>query len=155
MAKIKKMTSNSWMIRDNVGEIQGILVKLLDEKYLVLSNDGKNYYDDIQSIENIYGKFKEEKNKKSKEITHINGYPIKHTTANVISENPPLYKKTGNAIFIAGYWGVKFKNGWTGVYCPKQSTIEQNESVGPFKQRLEMLNHITTLNNRDNMENGE
>jgi hypothetical protein len=60
-------------------------------------------------------------------------------------EQFPSYAKTENSTnrFAAGYYGILFANGWVASYCPKVSTIKDNEWIGPFHTRLEMLSAIS------------
>jgi len=52
------------------------------------------------------------------------------------------YAKTtkGKARFAAGYYALDFDHGWTGSYCPRTSTLEENTYIGPFRTKLEMQN---------------
>ena len=80
------------------------------------------------------------------EIGNIDGYPVKHLGAvEVKHESLPAYRRstTSNTLYSAGYYGVKFPNGWVTSYCPKMSTLNENEFLGPFKTKLEMQNSIS------------
>ena len=46
----------------------------------------------------------------------------------------------------AGYWGLKFANGWTPVFCPKVETTTTYESIGPFTTKVEMNTIIAQKN---------
>ena len=39
----------------------------------------------------------------------------------------------------AGYYVVKYENGWTRSFCPKLVTLDKYEWVGPYKSKEDML----------------
>lgn len=53
--------------------------------------------------------------------------------------NIPVFSKnqTSHVKFAAGYYAVKFNNGWVPSFCPKLSTLESNEFKGPFRTEIE------------------
>jgi len=75
----------------------------------------------------------------------VNGYPTEwHTVYNKcnkeIHETLPVFTKTekSKSYHSAGYYGIKFPNGWTHSFCPRVNTITSYEYVGPFKTEMEM-----------------
>ena len=80
------------------------------------------------------------------EVGEVEGFPIKHNSAfEITNEKYPSYVKTSgsNNRFAAGYYGILFNYGWVTSYCPKVTTLNDNEWIGPFKTRLEMLSAIS------------
>ncbi len=151
MPKVIQLTTNSWLIRANTLKA-GLLFKLPDE-YVFMSTDKRISFATYQDVEKRLGKLEVEPPKVDKILSTIRNYPIKHSNITIISEDPPLYKKNGNTVYAAGYWGLKFQGGWTQAYCPKHETCEKYETVGPFSNRLEMLNHISKLNTISHLKN--
>jgi hypothetical protein len=83
----------------------------------------------------------------SRDFTHggqmtVMGYPTdKEDVYNVesISGYPCFTKKsTSKSVHAAGWYGVKFKNGWIQSFCPRLSTVETYESVGPYKSQVDL-----------------
>lgn len=73
----------------------------------------------------------------------VHGYPSKVVPFNEmydIGRKLPLFTKseTSKSVFCAGYYLIKFNVDWLKSFCPKLSTLEQNEYKGPFKTELEM-----------------
>jgi hypothetical protein len=153
MSKMLQLTSNSWIIRTTSGT-SGLLFKT-DEGYLFMSPAHRLEFEDYQAVEKKFGKLSIEQRQEDNEVSQINGYPVKHEHIVIQSEKPPLYTTGGRMIFAAGYWGLKFPNGWTIAYCPKESTTKQYESVGPFRNKLELSNHISMLNTQANLSMGQ
>jgi len=91
-----------------------------------------------------------EEENSDKEMLQISGLPVKHSVIFDIQENPTSYTKIqGSKIrFAAGFFGIKFEHGWTASFCPKLSTLESCEYIGPFTSKLEMSNAITNHKNR-------
>jgi hypothetical protein len=150
MAKLYELTELSWIIQAGDENI-GILFKQ-DDGYLLLGTRIKNKYKDLEEIAKKYGSVQFVKRKVTNSTSTINGYPVKHPNITKVCENPPIYiKEGGKTEYVAGYWGLEFMNGWTATFCPKVSTIQSYEAVGPFKNRLEMLNHLSTLNTNNQL----
>jgi hypothetical protein len=150
MSKMLQLTHNSWMIRGNSGT-SGLLFKI-DEGYLFMSPSIRLEFTDYEAVEKKFGKLAIEQRQDEDEVSQIAGYPVKHDHIVIQSEKPPLYTTGGKIIFAAGYWGLKFPNGWTIAYCPKESTTKQYDSVGPFRNRMELSNHISMLNTQANLQ---
>lgn len=147
MTKMMQLSPNSWLLRTKTGDT-GLLFKQSGH-YLFMNPETRKEFDDIESVEKRFGKLEEVERVEEEAVSNINGYPVKHQGITVVSEEPPHYTTGGKVVFAAGYWGLKFTNGWTQAYCPKLDTTSAYESVGPFKNRLEMLNHLSTLNTAD------
>lgn len=150
---IKQLTSTSWILQKNSDRI-AILSELPNKKIQVLGNLDQKLFDSMSDIEKFVGEqFKiEEVFENTDELDNINGFPIRHLSVNPVenTQGLPLYRK-GNIIFAAGYYGIKFENGWSASYCPKQSTLTDNEYIGPFKNKLEMQNGISQKKRTSNI----
>lgn len=150
MSKLVQLTTNSWLIR--AGSASSGLLFRTKEDYLFLSPTGRMNFPDMAAVEKKFGKVEAITRVEEEEVSHIRGYPVKHQGIEILSESPPLYNKGGTVVYAAGYWGLRFTNGWTQAYCPKQKTLEEYDNVGPFSNRLEMLNHLSTLNTQNNLK---
>jgi hypothetical protein len=83
------------------------------------------------------------KKEKSAESHDVHGYPIGHKPWNVlwdVKHQFPVYTKTSKSksYYCAGYYIIKFNNGWVKSYCPKFITLNRYEFQGPFKSKTEM-----------------
>lgn len=152
MTKLLQLTNNSWILRTKTGQ-NGLLI-FDEEKYIFMDTEVRREYKTLDDVEKKFGKLTiEERSCNEDENSSIDGYPVKHLGISVISENPPTYRIGNNkTVYVAGYWGIKFANGWSPAFCPKQSTVDSNESVGPFRNRLEMLNKISNLKSAEAMK---
>ena len=57
-----------------------------------------------------------------------------------IHETLPVFTKSekSKSYHSAGYYGIKFPNGWTQSFCPRLNTLTSYDYVGPFKTEMEM-----------------
>lgn len=151
MAKILQLTENSWIFRAGDAN-SGILFKT-DTGYLFMGPKTRSTYASLDEVKKKYGNIKVIEREEAVDNSTLNGYPVKHAVISKVSDMPPIYTKdNGKTEYVAGYWGLLFQQGWTQAFCPKKATIDTYESVGPFKNRLEMLNHLSTLNTNANLK---
>ena len=149
MSKMLQLTSNSWLIRATSGA-SGVLFKT-DEGYLFMSPSSRIEFEDLDAVKKRFGKLEIEQRQDEEEVSSIATFPVKHDHIEIVSENPPLHTTGGKVLFSAGYWGLKFPNGWKVAFCPKQKTTQEYESIGPFRNKLELHNHISALVTAENL----
>lgn len=72
----------------------------------------------------------------------VMGYPTDQEEVFNVKEidgYPTFTKKaTSKSVHVAGWYGLKFKNGWICSLCPRLSTIKTNVNVGPFKTKMDL-----------------
>lgn len=82
-----------------------------------------------------------------RDLTHgghleVMGYPTDQEEVFNVKEidgYPTFTKKAASkSTHVAGWYGLKFKNGWVCSLCPRLSTIETNQHLGPFKTKMEL-----------------
>jgi hypothetical protein len=82
-----------------------------------------------------------------RDLTHgghleVMGYPTDQEEVFNVKEidgYPTFTKKAASkSTHVAGWYGLKFKNGWVCSLCPRLSTITTNQHVGPFKTKMEL-----------------
>ena len=82
-----------------------------------------------------------------RDLTHgghleVMGFPTDQEEVFNIKEvdgYPTFTKKAASkSVHVAGWYGLKFKNGWVCSLCPRLSTITTNQHVGPFKTKMEL-----------------
>lgn len=77
----------------------------------------------------------------------VNGYPCEHRPHNVLWEvqkKLPIFTKSrkSKSYFCAGYYLVKFNNGWVKSFCPKLITLNRYPFQGPFTTQEEMMEKL-------------
>jgi len=59
-------------------------------------------------------------------VQDVNGYPVF------------TKKESSKSLHVAGWYGLKFKNGWVCSLCPRLTTIQTNVHVGPFRTKMDL-----------------
>lgn len=145
-AKISSLTDNTWILKGGY-EKTGLL-SLKDSIYTFYSSEGTmRIFSDFSKVEKYFGKLKEDE-EKIQLVNNISGFPVKHDKIEIISEDPPIYKKEESSMrFYAGYYGLKYEAGWSMVFCPKVETKDSYQSIGPFRNKIEARVEINRNNN--------
>ena len=82
-----------------------------------------------------------------RDLTHgghleVMGYPTDQEEVFNVKELdgfPTFTKKAASkSTHVAGWYGLKFKNGWCTSLCPRLSTVKTNTFVGPFKTKMDL-----------------
>ena len=89
--------------------------------------------------------------KEIKESHKVYDYPCDYNAQNIlwdIKHRLPIFTKgrKSKSFFCAGYYIVKFNNGWVKSYCPKLITLNRYPYQGPFKSQEEMIENLRTAN---------
>ena len=132
--RAKEITPGSWILYNNNEIKLGLLIKN-NEQYSLFKQHRIDRYT-FESLESKFGKIVWEDRKivESKKIT-ISKLPINSDEAFDIREEDdiPTYTKTekGKARHVPGYWGIKFADGYVSGFCPKYTTVTENDSIGP------------------------
>jgi hypothetical protein len=81
----------------------------------------------------------------------VYGYPCEYNAQNIlwdVQHRLPIFTK-GNkskSFFCAGYYIVKFNNGWVKSYCPKLITLNRYPYQGPYASQEEMQEQLRIAN---------
>lgn len=147
---LKKVTENFWVANAS-GTPIGLVVR---------SDTGFDYMtpeliQEFQTMDEVKtylgGRVKEEMAEANDGLDgaateEIEGFPVKHTNFSVEQAGDrPVYAR-GKTQHVAGYWCIKFSKRWVPSFCPLLRTVEQYQSAGPFKNRLEMMANLSSLN---------
>tara|TARA_B100000886_G_scaffold313777_1_gene250635 strand:- start:42 stop:554 length:513 start_codon:yes stop_codon:yes gene_type:complete len=84
------------------------------------------------------------RNTDEKHVADVHGFPSASKPFNVVYDvrkKLPLYSKNekSQSMHCAGYYVVKYENGWTRSFCPKLVTLDKYQWVGPYKSKEDML----------------
>ncbi len=153
---MKPLTETSWILTSD-GERIGLVSQSQDGFSVI----GKTLTGTFSSLSDLSKKLgstiaieQPPEPAQEKEAGAVNGYPIKHSEwYNVLDEPVPSYTRLekGQTRYAAGYYGLKFSNGWTHSFCPKLATLSEYEYIGPFTTKLEMQHQISSKNKTVNV----
>ena len=87
---------------------------------------------------------------KLKDIT-VHNFPCNLTPFNIVYDvkrKLPLFTKSekSKSFYCAGFYVIKFENGWVRSFCPKSITLERYPFKGPFMTKVEMLEQLRLAN---------
>jgi hypothetical protein len=85
------------------------------------------------------------------ESNSVYGFPCEHKPNNIlwdVKHKLPIYTKgsKSKSFFCAGYYIVKFNNGWVKSYCPKLITLNRYPYAGPYDTVEEMQERLRIAN---------
>ena len=149
--KLKPITETSWILHNAGTRLAMIIAD--GKKLKAIGQLDKKEFDDLKELGKFLGGkviIEEVEQELEPEASSVEGYPIKHAAAfDIVVEKYPSYAKVSKSTsrFAAGYYGVLFAHGWVFSYCPKVSTLEENNWIGPYRTKLEMQNAITQQKN--------
>ena len=140
-----------WVVEDNGHQIGTILAT---PRGVVYQHDAqREQFASLKLLSDRYN-IVVDKNPPKRIITESNdvyGYPCEHKPNNVLWDVPkrlPVFT-TGTkskSFFCAGYYIVKFNNGWVKSYCPKLITLNRYPYAGPYNTLEEMQENLRIAN---------
>jgi hypothetical protein len=148
---LKPLGDQCWLLTGD-GDRIGLVNKINGEINVIGRLEPKHYADLAALETRLGGRLEIEAmtvNIREPELGNIDGYPVKHNTFFDSSMDPvPNYARTakGRDRYAAGYYALRFPQGWTNSFCPRLNTLGDYEHAGPFKTKLEMQHYITTKN---------
>jgi hypothetical protein len=85
------------------------------------------------------------------EAYSVYGYPCDYKAHNIlwdVKHRLPIFTKgsKSKSFFCAGYYIVKFNNGWVKSYCPKLITLNRYPYAGPYDTIEEMQERLRIAN---------
>ena len=151
--KTKQLLPDRFWIIEHNGSRIGTIQRHDQNQFIVTGTDSSVASLTLDEIEDKFNLFEStEIVKHSPTIEKdVYGYPTKHTPYNAVFDvqhKLPLYSKSPNSdnMYAAGYYCVKFPKGWVKGFCPKLSTIAENEFQGPFKTVMEQRKVFSNVN---------
>jgi hypothetical protein len=140
-----------WIVEDNGHQVGTIMTNPLG---VVYSYDHKK--EQFASLKLCSDKYNivVDKTPPKRVITESNkvyGYPCEHKANNIlwdVKHKLPIFTKgtKSKSFFCAGYYIVKFNNGWVKSYCPKLITLNRYPYAGPYDTIEEMQERLRIAN---------
>lgn len=137
------MPGQFWIIEDHGAKVGTIHNG--DNVFTVTFRGGLKRFDDLKELESeldITLEIKDNVKVPSRAVDMVHGYP---TNWNKVYNKKldgvvPVFTKQekSSSYHVAGYWAVKFPNGWTQTFCPRLNTIKSYSHIGPYKTTAEL-----------------
>ncbi len=151
--KTKQLLRDRFWIIEHNGSRIGTIQRHDQNQFIVTGTDSSVTNCTLEEIEDKFNLFDTTDVVEHKQdlVKEVYGYPTKHSPYNAVFDvhhKLPLYSKSPNSdnMYAAGYYCVKFPKGWVKGFCPKLSTIAENDFEGPFKTVMEQRKVFSNVN---------
>lgn len=142
----KPILKNKYWIVEDHGSKVGTIQAVEDGSYVYVHNQHRERFSTIKLLSkahNVVFESTSVKKDKQAEAHEVYGFPVSNKPWNTlwdVKHQFPVYTKTSKSksFYCAGYYIIKFNNGWVKSYCPKFITLNRYEFQGPFKTKTEM-----------------
>ena len=141
-----------WIVEDNGHKVGTILANDAGVTYV----DETQHREQFASLKLLSDKYNiiVDKTPPKRVITEANnvyGFPCEHNAQNIlwdVKHKLPIFTKgtKSKSFFCAGYYIVKFNNGWVKSYCPKLITLNRYPYAGPYDTVEEMQERLRIAN---------
>lgn len=152
--KAKPLLEGKFWIVSEDGENVGTLSKD-EERFVYQCHSGTQVFDTERLLKKHLGKIvwssKEVEEVEDNAELSIYGYDVSSKPATSmfdIKRQLPLFTKSkkSKSLYCAGYYIIHFDKGWVKSFCPKMTTIDNNEYQGPFKTVYDMKAALKNAN---------
>ena len=139
-----------WVVEDNGNKIGTILANQTGVVYT--HDDEREQFSSLKRLSDRHNIVVEKTTKKKPTESHdIYGYPCDHQAKNIlwdVRKKLPVFTKgkKSKSFFCAGYYILKFNNGWVKSYCPKLITLNRYAYAGPYSSVEEMQENLRIAN---------
>ena len=140
-----------WIVEDNGHQVGTILT---NPQGVVYQHDHKKeQFASLKLLSDRYNILVDKSPPKKivTEAHEVYGYPCDYKANNIlwdVKHKLPIFTKgsKSKSFFCAGYYIVKFNNGWVKSYCPKLITLNRYPYAGPYDTAEEMQENLRIAN---------
>lgn len=142
----KTILKNKYWIVEKEGAKIATIQAIDDGGFVYVQENKREKFSTIKLLTKAHNLIFDNNYKKEKGLVeqhNVHGYPVSNKPWNVlwdVKHQFPVYTKTSKSksFYCAGYYIIKFNNGWVKSYCPKFITLNRYQFQGPFKTKDEM-----------------
>ena len=152
----KPILKNKYWIVEQRGSKVATIQAIDDGGFVYVQENKREKFSTIKLLSKAYNLVFDQGVKKEKvlqEHHNVYGYPVTNKPWNIlwdVKHQFPVYTKTSKSksFYCAGYYIIKFNNGWVKSNCPKFITLNRYEFQGPFKTKTEMQEQLRIANGK-------
>ena len=152
----RPVVKNKFWIVESQGTKVATIQAVEDGGFVYVHDDERERFPTIKLLtkeHNIVFDAVVKKEKATVEHNEVYGYPVTNRAWNTlwdVKHQFPVYTKTSKSksYYCAGYYIIKFNNGWVKSYCPKFITLNRYEFKGPYKTKTEMQEQLRLANGK-------
>ncbi len=128
-----------WILEENAKRVG--MMNFKDDNYVINLNRKDYVAHDNNELKTLGIEFVK------RDFTHgghleVMGYPTDQEEVFNVKEIdgfPTFTKKAASkSTHVAGWYGIKFKNGWVCTLCPRLTTVKTNTYVGPYRTKMDL-----------------
>jgi hypothetical protein len=128
-----------WILEENAKRVG--MMNFKDDNYVINLNRKDYVVHDNNELKTLGIEFVK------RDYTHgghleVMGYPTDQEEVYNVKEVegfPTFTKKAASkSTHVAGWYGIKFKNGWVCTLCPRLTTVQTNTFVGPYRTKMDL-----------------
>ena len=142
----RPVLKNKFWIVESHGNKIATIQAIDDGGFAYVQKDKREKFSTIKLLSKAYNLVFDQGLKKEKTLQenhNVYGYPVANKPWNTlwdVKHQFPVYTKTNKSksFYCAGFYIIKFNNGWVKSYCPKFITLNRYPFQGPFKTKEEM-----------------
>jgi hypothetical protein len=145
--KAKTLLEGKFWIVEQGEERVGTLSKDEEDRFMYQNKKGTRIFNTEIAMKKFLGKivFTSKELEESKVTGGQEAYGFATSSVPItsmfdIKRKLPLFTKSkkSKSFYCAGYYIIKFKKGWLRSFCPKLTTLDENEYKGPYKLQDDM-----------------
>ncbi len=143
----RPVLKNKYWIVESEGNKVATIQAVEDGGFVYVHDNERERFNTIKLLSKahnvVFDSTTAKKEKVVNESHEAHGFPVTNKPWNTlwdVKHQFPVYTKTSKSksFYCAGYYIIKFNNGWVKSYCPKFITLNRYEYQGPFKTKAEM-----------------
>lgn len=126
-----------WIVTDNDDLVGTVSVE--EDRLFYTGKGGRGFFDNAMQLQNAMGvDIENSKKAVDQELLEVEGFPTVAVPGSVyydVHKKIYFYTKSSSSscLYAAGYFLTKKENRDVVLFCPKLTTLEKYEYIGPFK----------------------
>ncbi len=149
MIAIPVVKEKFWIIKED-SEVSTLRLHE-NNKFLLSNSNGITIFDDKSDVTGAFGddffEFSPDKIAQPPKSKECLGYPTDSDVYNPIFDlqrKIPMFSKSdrNKTLYCAGFYWIKFDNGWLRTFCPKADLLETYKFLGPYKDEKSMRGEL-------------
>jgi len=149
----RPVVKNKYWIVESDGTKIGTIQAVEKGGFVYVHEQSRVQYASIKLLSKAHNVVFDSAVKKEKlipESHEVYGYPVSNKPWNPlwdVKHQFPIYTKTSKSksYYCAGYYIIKFNNGWVKSFCPKFITLNRYDFQGPFRNKTELQDALKAV----------
>ncbi len=150
----RPVVKNKYWIVESKGNKVATIQAVEDGGFVYVHDNERERFSTIKLLSKahnvVFDSTHVKKEKFTSESHEVHGYPVSNKPWNLlwdVKHQFPIYTKTSKSksYYCAGYYIIKFNNGWVKSFCPKFITLNRYDFQGPFRNKTELQDALKAV----------